>query len=227
MPTSSRDSSSLQSATTLQIGQSFALCEGALPGVRPAWSTPMSLRLDSLASVDHLDIMHTEGLTELSLPRLRTITGRMRVVDLPYATSASLPALVRVTTPVWVNFRNLPRLTAIDLHNAVEVGRLAFWDTGLTSIDLPGIVTFHDRISVRHNPALTTLRYDGVTTAGGIDVGENPLLSTFELPSLVSVADDVTIDFNTRLPTCEINAMLAGVSVGGTVDVHANEACQP
>ena len=97
----------------------------------------------------------------------------------------------------------------------------------MTTISYPNIRVFHDRISARENTLLRTLSYANVTTAGGVDVGDNPLLDTLDLPSLTAVNGDVTIDFNTSLPTCDITPMVATWQISGSTQVFANEPCRP
>ena len=84
-------------------------------------------------------------------------------------------------------------------------------------LDIPGYVFIGDNPALEKVSGLSSLLSVGeFTTIARNDV----LVDIAGLSAMISVAADVVVIGNPQLPQCRVDAWLADVSVGGTVDVR-------
>lgn len=172
-----------------------------------------NLYLDSLRTVGGAVHVHdTEGLLRLSLGWLRSAGGPLTVEQAPALIQLAMPRLA--TVPGDVRFEGLPVLASLESLVALQTleGALIVRDTGVVHLDdLRGWERIDGGIVVEANPELlsidgfwhltelTTLTvvgnpqlasvtgFDVLPAADRVELRDNPVLTTLELPLLASL----------------------------------------
>jgi hypothetical protein len=187
----------------------------------PPAAVGLTLRLPALQRVGALDLIHDRRFVAVELPALTTLDGKLRVHDAPALTRVSAPALVATGAEGWVNLVNLPNLVDVDLPALRTIGRLALVDVGLTTFELPGLVTALDHLTAYRNPALTAWRLPNVTTALEVYLTDNTVLTDVDLSALTA-ADRLTV---LRHPALDVCALVAALSGASFADVDLDVTC--
>lgn len=133
------------------------------------------------------------GVTDLALPSLRTVGGRMDI-DAPNLGALSLPSLEQVGADFFVTNTGVdeggieaPRLTAIG-------GRLMLWQNSRGAISMPSLSGVGGALELRG--ALTSLELDAVRTVGGDLVLYDRNLERLHLPALESLVGTIDLFSN-------------------------------
>lgn len=142
-------------------------------------------RLTSLAALDNLrqaqllEVSGNDALKTLSLGSLQNIDARLVVTSNSALTQVSLPALSTVGD--FARFTGDPLLGEIDLPALLTIGSfLITTNSSLATISAPNLVFATIDVQMSELPALTTVRFDRLTS-----IGNSLLLSSLPmLPDL-------------------------------------------
>jgi hypothetical protein len=145
-------------------------------------------------------VLHDPAIVELSLPQAQTI-GFVDLQDLPALVSISIPEVAGTLSTL--NLVELPVLTTIDVPYQTIEGTLRIRDcAALTSLaSFSELASVGDKLVVQGNTNLESL---------------------LDLASLSSVGGDVVIRDNPGFTDADAEAFVAGLAVGGTVDIGGN-----
>ncbi|MFO0749114.1 MAG: hypothetical protein U1F43_26145 [Myxococcota bacterium] len=211
-----------------------------LGGALDLEQVPSLARLE-LAALTHTNgdlIVRQAGNVLVLAQVLASVGGDLRIEDCGRM-QANLPALTSIVGSLSIRGGTLvdpgvPKLATVgrDLvlqDLSVELDTLTF--AALTSVSgtLRAAQTIYlDRLRL---PLVTQVgSVQGGFPIGDLDVRENFALIELGLPLLASVARDVAVRDNPRLPVADVTAALAGITVGGSTTVCGNDggdACPP
>jgi hypothetical protein len=179
--------------------------------------------LACLADVEELEIRGTAA------PTLEAFTRLERVGSLTISEATALQDLTGlepITELGDLTVQDSPKLRMLKGIGVRELGRLTV--QGMPAMrSLRGLGTVRElgALVVRDNPQLENLEgLEKVTSvAMGFELADNAALtSVAEMELLETVGGDLTITGNTSLPSADLSAWLAGVTVEGTSTVENN-----
>jgi len=187
-------------------------------------------------SVSKLLLESDEDIARLANYACEEIEGSLQITGSPsgaYSTVTSLAGLETIRTVTGLIYVDATKLVDIGGLSGLEtVGGLDVNRTGVLSIELPALTNVESgdlqlislpkaktivapklenvagSFKIVSCGSLSEVQMDALATVDKLVIGENrELLTVHELPSLVSVRRDVSIEGNTRLPQCEADAI--------------------
>ncbi len=178
--------------------------ERVAPGSVNLGGTMSELRLPALVEVgSSLWIHPSSGLTTLSFPVLQSVGGTLRAEFVTEVRQLSLPALDT-------------------LGGALELSYVGLQD----GLDLPLLKSLGG-FEIDHVRATTLAGFAPASIAGDLVISTNLFLADItSLDSLLSVGGDLTIVWNSNLPTGQATSLadrLQGSGFTGTVDIQGND----
>lgn len=162
--------------------------------------------MPALETVDGMFVYFNPKLAAFDLDRLPAIDGDLHLVT--NARLASLPALTELTT-----LTDAGDLTISDNDALTDLSGLV----SLSTLDGDLYLYFNDTLATVSLPALTAV-------GGDLTVLDHAALTTLDLPQLSTVGGRLEIVGNGALPTCQADAVAAGLtgSDGGAVTISGN-----
>jgi len=175
--------------------QSFSL---ALPSLQTIGGSIQGF-LDHLTSIDLPQLTRLGGklyldampLTRISMPRVTDIGGDIGLYAMPALVTMDLGSLV---TAGRIGIHDAPALTTLSLPALVSAAAnglpadlssgILIFNTGLAAADWPSLKTVVGDIVLNENPALRSVRLPQLTTAAGLTLVDDPLLTTVTAPRL-------------------------------------------
>ncbi len=171
-------------------------------------------------------ISQNDALDSTDLSGLET-AGKLWLIANPALSTIDLSVLRTLERDLYL--QQCDALGILSFPRLVGMGALQLYDTRLETLALPRLEIIDNSVSI-NSTALTAIELPALTTVSGtFSVSANEALSTVGLPALSSVAGFFSISRNPRL-TCDMDNLLAGLSVDGHVSVCDNgpdEGCGP
>lgn len=187
-----------------------------------------SLDLSSLETLGNatdtgsFDLVGNRKLDALDLPALTSV-GRVTVETCGVLTHVSLP-LVASSSLLVRNNLMLTMLSAPKLKGATYLS--VIHNSSLKSLALPALATADNALDIFFNDALETVNLPALASVGleaeapassevvaGLRVASNASLTSVTAPGLTKVANGFEISGNTKLPTCQAQAILDQVTL--------------
>jgi hypothetical protein len=138
----------------------------------------------------------------ISCPNDYVVEGEAVIEGMISILDSVTEALVRnysiITDSLYLNSKSM---SSIDLPNLREIGNLLWMDTS----------------------SIETVELPAVTSIGEVGIFGNDNLQMLDLSALEEVSGDFRVTNNPNLPTCEIDELLARITVGGTITVSGND----
>lgn len=202
-----------------------------------------TLALPSLETVEGtLQLGNTTQLSDLSLPALHTIAGDLRVLSTfpeeSGVATLSLPLLASMQS-----FELPPRVRTLTLDSLRTAQRLSTHESGsgdLELLALPALEELSEGLFVGgaitellapelrssgvvyvELSALEALALPSLTTSEVVSIVSNPALASISLPEL-ELVDELLIEGNEKLPTCDAQAIAEQLSDPSLVRVVDN-----
>ncbi len=183
-----------------------------------------------------VNVLGDDALTTLSLPRLQTLDGELRL-DVHALTALELPALTSATSlllqdNVALTTLSLPALTAVQViavHDnpalrEVHLARLAsatsvglYANSALTSVDLAALSTTRE---LTLGGPLTSLLAGQLRSADRLNI-RGTSLERLGLPALTAASQSLDISGNAVLPQCEVDAVVRRLTTPPAAGVRA------
>lgn len=198
---------------------------GAITGNLTIRSADMrSLELPYLTSVGGiLRVAGNEYLTELSLPKLRTVSrdlvvsNNTRIVELD-----GLPALARVGRDLAISSNHslesvvLPMLATVDGNLSIGSSLDEAHNRALTRVTMDSLTVVEGALLIINNRKLETLELELVEHTHGLYVTDNRFLPRLSLGALTSVDGSLTVRENADLAAWNLSR-LSSLNGGFTV----------
>lgn len=205
-----------------------------------------SFSLPALTEVGgFLSVSSNTALTSFDLPKLSKVGGQMDLKD-SVLTSFHLPELQSVGSGLWVENNNA--MTSFDLPKLTTVGDelKVYYHDVLTSLTLPAlteigndfdlwgnsmletvtcpvlsVITYNLIIQDNEALAKTSLDLPALTSVTSLWLSGNSAMTSFSMPLLAKVGDNLSVHDNTRLDLFDLSAL---TQVGGTFQIGTNPA---
>ena len=188
----------------------------------------------NLTEVGALYVTLNEALTTVDFPSLVDVRN-FAISNNPQLTTLGFPSLTNVERSL--RLEENPALTTVDAFPKLETvgGSVIIEDNdgletvgGFTSLERVGSLAVYDNdalVSVADFPALEEITgSDGPVGTSVVYIANNPVLASFgKLGSVSTIDGDVTVVNNPELPQEDIDEMLDGVDIAGSLYVCGNK----
>jgi len=186
-------------------------------GERPKRLHIKNLRdLEGIATRDvfvgDLEFDGPEGLSQIDLPRLESVTGSLAfTIPLNSITMPRLKSVGSFHLDAPVTAINLPSLQTV--YETVYIRSHAGLKTlaGLSKLEYSGCLYLHENEALESLSGLSRL-----TFVGSLHIRENKGLHAIDFPCLQSVGEGIDIQGNDLLPQVEAEVFASSIEVGGT-----------
>ncbi|MEO0606468.1 MAG: hypothetical protein AAF211_33890, partial [Myxococcota bacterium] len=188
------------------------------------WTGP--IRLPALERVTTGSLTLGGTMSELEFPRLVEVGGGVWIRPSPDLTLLSFPVLETVGSSFRAEFVTGVRELSLPVLDTLS-GDLELSYVGLQDgFDLPRLASL-DSFEIDHVSATSLDGFAPVTLTGDLSISTNlPLVDITSLNSLTSVGGDLSIVWNSNLPTAQADDLvmrLQGLGFTGAVDVQGND----
>ncbi|MEM6925305.1 MAG: hypothetical protein AAF602_00135 [Myxococcota bacterium] len=188
------------------------------------WTGPVTLPALERITTGTLTLGGT--MSELRFPMLVEVGGGVSIRPSPDLTVLSFPVLETVGSTFRAEFVTGVRELSLPALDTLS-GDLVLSYVGLQNgIDLPRLTTL-GTFAIDHVSAPTLDGFAPVTLTGDLSISTNlPLVDITALNSLTSVGGDLSIVWNSNLPTVQADDLvtrLQGLGFTGSIDVQGND----
>jgi len=200
----------IENAEDAEFIAAFAEITGTLTVRAPDLEALSLPRLESLGG--GLRLSGSGDLTDVDLPILTTVGGSVSIVG--NRSLADLDGLAALERAGEITVSDSPAVEEIVWPNLVAVGgSLVFGvssrnsNTGLRRLELAGLTDIDGTLQLAGNSELHTVSLDALAGTDGLFIQDNAALEAFELPLLARVSGSLTLDDNAALATLDLGAL--------------------